>query len=655
MSKRRHHKHRKARTETSREAVEVVVVPQPEPTVVHNEAIESAPQSSGVRWLHATVAVLILGLCASLYSWTADFPMVFDDHTYMIDNPFFRDAGTLAYLKDFDGFAKRPGAIGSDPDYACNAIMRPVAYVSFYWNYLADGFNPRWFRVVNIIIHALNALLVYALICTLLGRFAANGRLRQSSALFIAATASILFAVHPLAIESVTYIVQRFTSLVALFSLLALWLYFKSIAAKSRVGLWSLRIAAVIAMLLAMQTKECSVMVPLLAVLLDWLVWGTRLRLATFRALPMLLCLPLIPILVMATSAAQHGGLDLHAAVNIVNSRDAPLNHWHYIVTELTVMAHYLRQLFWPKGLNLDPEWPKYESLWQGTVLMSLGVLLSLLVTTWWLFRRHRGDVRFALGFACVVWFFLTLSVSSGLVPLPDFVAEHRSYLPSVGMFVFAACMLDRLRSIAATRVLVPMLVAAAVVALSWKTCLRNEVWRTRERLWEDTVAKSPNKYRTWGNLGAAYSDAGKDDKAIECFRAALKIEPQFQNGLLNLSNSLLRLNRPKESLNATMQLIEMDKTATTKPPVAFTLGLGLAGVGRYDDAVSVFRQILAVAPDDVQTRKAIGLVYLQTGLPHRALDHFNHAAKTRPDDPQLLSLISTAEKALAVKGQPRL
>ena len=604
------------------------------------------------------MAVLLAGLCAALYVWTADFPMVFDDHTYLKDNPFFLNASCFDYLRDFKGFANRPALIGSDPDYAVNAIMRPVAYVSFYLNYLADGFRPHWFRLVNVGIHAVNAFLIYGLVNVLLRRSPLAGQLQRGSVLFISAAAALLFAAHPLATESVTYIIQRFTSLVVLFSLLSLCLYFASFSAPSRLGMWLLRGGAVLAVLLAMQTKEDAFMVPLLAVLMDWLVNGTRLRSAVLRALPLLLCMPLVPVLVLMTSAAQRGGHDMYAAMNIVNSRDAPLNHWHYILTELTVTAHYLRQLFWPRGLNLDPEWPLYQSLWQGPVLLALAVLGGLVLAAWGLFRRFPGDLRFALGFVCVVWFFLTLSVSSGLVPLPDLVAEHRSYLPSIGIFILVACLLDWLRSrgvrFGVLRVGVPVLTLVCVGALSWKTCIRNEVWRTRESLWEDTVAKSPGKYRTWGNLGAAYSDAGKNEKAVQCFREALKVEPRFQNGLLNLSNSLLKLNRPKEALDTTLQLIKIDKNATTKPPVAHTLGLSLAGVGRFDEAISIFQDILATTPDDPQAHKALGLVYYHTGMPQQALDHYQQAARLQPIDPQLQSFIQAAQIAMAEKQKGR-
>ena len=631
----------------------VMVAALPEPALGPEQTPIRIPVASRC-WIHAVVVAVLIALCAGLYVWTADFPMVFDDNTYLRDNKVFREAGSFDYLKDFEEFANRPAKFGYDPDYAVNAIMRPVAYASFYLNYMADDLKPHWYRLVNVMIHAANAILIYLLVNVLLRPSALGGRLQRDSVLFISAAAALLFVAHPLATESVTYIIQRFTSLVTLFSLVSLCLYFASCFEQSRLRMRLLRGGAVLAVLLAMQTKESACMIPLLAVLLDWLVLGTRLRPALFRALPLLLCLPLIPLLVLLTAVAQHGSYDLYAAINIVNSREVPINHWHYIVTELTVVTHYLRQLFWPNGLNLDPEWPLYQSLWQGQVLLALAVLGGLVLAVWGLFRRFRGDVRIALGFACMLWFFLTISVSSALVPLPDLVAEHRSYLSSIGIFILVACLLDWLRSsgmrAGALRTAVPILTLLCVGALSWKTCIRNEVWRTRESLWEDTVAKSPGKYRTWGNLGAAYFDAGKHDKAVPCFRAALKVEPRYQNALLNLSNSLLILNRPKEALDTTLQLIHLDKSVTSKPQVALILGRSLAGVGRYDEAISVFRDILVTMPDDPGTHTSLGYVYYQVGLPHRALDHFETAARVRPDDPRLQTLIQATRVAMAEK-----
>lgn len=656
MSK--HSSHKQSRKRRQKPAA----IPKDMPLPVEEvDNLPPAPATTTGRWIHALVALLLVGLCAGLYGWTADFPMVFDDHMYMKDNPFFQDATSFSYPAHFTEFVRRPGKLGIDPDLAVNFVMRPVAYASLYLNYLLDGFRPRWFRVFNIGIHAATAILVYALLRLLLLRGSKIASLPQGSTFFIPLTSALLFAAHPLATESVTYIIQRFTSLSAFFYLLTLWLYFASLQGASRWGRGLLRAASVVAVLAGMLTKESTFTAPLVAVLIDWLVHGTRLRVAAARAWPLLLCLPLIPALVLATSAVLHeGGISLDKAVNIVNSRDAPLSHWEYFVTQLTVVATYVRRIFWPHDLNLDPQWPLHRSLLEWPVLRSLFLHGALLVGTWWLWRRKRGaDYRFGLAFVFVLWFFLTLVVSSGLVPLPDLMADHRTYLPSIGIFVLAACLFDFARNwswrLVPGRVAAPACATLCVGALAWNTCDRNEVWRSSESLWRDTVAKSPGKYRTWGNLGAALSDAGKEEPAVNCYRKALEIEPRFQNGLLNLSNSLLRLNRPKESLETTMQLIRVDQTSINKPPVAFALGLGLAGTGRYDEALGIFQEILRAAPQDPQVHKALGLIYAETGLHQRALDHYQQADQLQPGDRHLRDLIDDLESAMASKRQMRL
>ncbi|MBV6498904.1 MAG: hypothetical protein CJBNEKGG_01134 [Prosthecobacter sp.] len=608
------------------------------------------------KWVPGLSAASALLASLALYAWTLDFPMVFDDYTYLVDNPVFRDPGKFSYLLQFKEFVLRPASIGVDPDYAVNFVLRPVAYATFAINEALDGFTPRWFRAVNIVIHGFNSALVCALFGTLLR--GSSLRIGEGSRLFIPAVAALIFAVHPLAIESVTYIIQRFTSLATLFVLLSLWLHFSSLKPGRRGwAAFLLEAAAVISMLLAMQTKECSFAAPFMAVLLDWLLLGTAFFKALRRSVFLLALSPIIPMLVLLTSSIMNNGqFDLRESFNIVNSRDAPLDHLHYIATQLTVVMHYIRLMFWPFGLNLDPEWPRYQSLLQAPVMAAQAGILALLASTGWWMRRHRDEARPALVFVCVVWYFATISISSGLVPLPDMVAEHRSYLPSIGIFVIFACLLDLARCHLPalrpwTRAVAPAAVALVLGLLSWRTCQRNLVWSTDESLWKDTAAKSPGKFRTWGNLGVAYSSAGKEEKAVECFRTALKIEPNFQNGIFNLSNSLLRLNRPQESLEVTLKLIDLDQNNARKLPVAYTLGLGLTGVGRHDEALEIFKNMLAVNPKDAQVLKAAGLVYYRKGLAHLALDHLRQSAAIQPDDKQTLALIEHA-KALIPGGQ---
>lgn len=622
-------------------------------------AAEAAMDRRG-GWIPGLCSAVAMLACLALYAWTLDFPMVFDDYTYLIDNPLFRDPGKFSYLLQFREFVLRPANLGVDPDFAVNFVLRPVAYATFAINEAIDGFTPRGFRAFNILIHGFNSALVCGLFSTLLR--STRLKIGEGSRLFIPAAAAFLFAVHPLAIESVTYIIQRFTSLAALFVLLSLWLHFSSLK-PGRHG-WKallLKGAAAISMLLAMQTKECSFAAPFLAVALDWLLVGTPVVMALRRSVFLLALSPIIPTLVLLTSGILNNGqIDLRESFNIVNSRDNPLDHWHYIVTQVTVVMHYIRLMLWPFGLNLDPEWPRYQSLFQAPVMAALSGIVALFASAGWWLRRHRDEARPALVFVSLVWYFASISISSGIVPLPDMVAEHRSYLPSIGIFLIVACLLDlargRMNALRPwTRAVIPATSALILGLLSWRTCQRNQVWSTDESLWKDTTTKSPGKFRSWGNLGVAYSSAGKEEKAVECYRAALKIEPNFQNGIFNLSNSLLRLNRPQESLEVTLKLIDLDKNNARRPSVAYTLGLGLTGVGRHDEALDIFKSILAVNPKDAQALKAVGLVYCRKGLPLLALDHLKQSAAIQPDDKQTLALMEHARALIPEGRTPRL
>lgn len=597
--------------------------------------------------IFGTVAVVVLVLCAALYAWTVDFPMVFDDFVYLQTNPLVRDTLSFGYLADLHEFATRPTKMGLPPDLATNFILRPVAYATFHLNYLFDGYTPRWFRVVNIAIHSLNGMLIFTLVWTLLA--GAQGLARRSK-VFISLSSSLLFVTHPLATESVTYIIQRFTSLGATFYLATLCLHFLMPGVKSRAGRWCLGSASVATLVLGMLTKESTFTAPLVAVMLNWLVVRTPLLKSIRAALPLILCMPIIPTLVILTAWAQNGdGVTFSNAVNITNLNDKPWDHWHYFVTEITVIVAYLKRIIWPVGLNLDPEWPLYQSLLSGPVLYAMSVIVAMVAAAGWLFKKFRSDSRAACVLAFVLWYFATIIISSGLVPLPDLMAEHRSYRPSIGIFVVIACLLDWLRTWNGARKsgrwLAPAAVAASVIALSCTTVERNKVWSSAVSLWEDTVAKSPGNARVWGNLGAAYTSATRYDEAIPCYEKAIALEPQYQTAYLNLASVLNAKHRSKEALDTVNRLIGLNKGADRSPDVQCNRGIALIELGRVDEGTRLLNMIVEQKPDHRMSHVVLGMVYSQTNHPNKALAHYRQAVQLQPDS-QIASLMQAAQSA---------
>lgn len=608
------------------------------PSVMQPEALEPSPRRS---WSAIVMAVVIAGLCAGLYAWTADFPFEYDDYVYMIDNPWFKAGQPFGHWADIRSFVRQPLAGAEDPDLAVNIVMRPIAYLTLQWNHLLGGFDPRGFRVVNMVIHALNGWLMFLLV----RRIAGNVLTRPDSALFVAVVASLAFTVHPLATESVTYIIQRFTSMGTLLLLGCLVLYCASVDAEASRHRLLLRTGSVLCALAGMLVKEDIATVPLLAVGIDWLLLCTRLRVVLWRALPLLLCLPLVPVLTLLCSRGlSEGSWSVLSAFHLVNLYLEPWGWWQYFVSELPVMVEYLRLIVWPAEQNLCPRPPSYVSLLDGPVLVAVAVLGGLIVGSLVGWRRSReGHGRFVAVF--FAWYLGTVFISSGLLPLPNLMAEHRAYLPSVGIFVMLACVLDVLRTWRPSRLLVVSVgsfAAVALACLSWATCARNEVWRSAITLWEDTTNKSPRCYAAWVNLGAAEVRYGDRLKAVKAFRHAIEIRPRVLMGYYNLADSLVFLRQWTDCLEVVDAALG---EAAVKHPLEVQMlyykGISLAGMGRVDEGMQALERVLEAQPDHFYAHKVLGACLLELSQMDKARFYLQRAAELNVNDPDLPALMA--------------
>jgi hypothetical protein len=607
-------------------------------SVMQPEAPEPSPRGS---WSAIVMAVIIAGLCAGLYAWTTDFPFEYDDYVYMIDNPWFKAGQPFGHWSDIRSFVRQPLVGVEDPDLAVNIVMRPIAYLTLQWNHLLGGFDPRGFRVVNILIHALNGWLMFLLVRRVAGKVLT----RPDSALFVAAVAALAFTVHPLATESVTYIIQRFTSMGTMLLLGCLVLYFASVDATRRNHRVLLRLGAVLCALAGMLVKEDIATVPLLAVGIDWLLLRTRFRTVLWRALPLLLCLPLVPVLtIICSRGLSEGSWSVLSAFHLVNLYLEPWGWWEYFVSELPVIVEYLRLIVWPAGQNLCPRPPSYDSLLDGPVLTAVAVLGLLIAgsVSWW---RRSGEGHGRLVAVFFAWYLVTVFISSGLVPLPNLMAEHRAYLPSVGVFVMLACLLDVLRTWRPSRglgVSVCSFTLVALASLSWATCARNEVWRSAITLWEDTTTKSPRCYVAWVNLGAAEVRYGDRYTAVQAFRQAVEIRPRVLMGYYNLADSLVGLRQ----WPACVEVVDaaLGNAAVTHPlevQMLYYKGLSLAGMGRVDEGMQTLERVLDVSPDHFYAHKILGACLLDLRQTDKARVYLQRAVELNVNDPDLPALLA--------------
>ncbi len=549
------------------------------------EGAERGPKRSDARELALAALLGILAYINSLYA-----PFLYDDRVFA-ENPALRD------LWGFVALAHPPNP------------SRWVGYVTFALNYRLGGAGVVGFHLVNLCIHLACGALVFALVRVTFRtpRMVGSGLAGASRAIAFAAAA--LFVTHPLQTESVTYVVQRFTSLATLFYLAAVLLYARwRLAAEAdrppRRSVVSYVVALSMAAL-AMRTKEIAFTLPFAVTLYELVFFGRPTARRAAWLAPFFAVSALVPLAFVTFDRPVAEMMSDAAAVTYVQTR---LSRLEYLATQLTVIPRYLLLLLFPAGQNVDHDPALQHAFLTWPVLAGLGVVLALLAGAVALCRGAREGRMWAsvdpaarlVGFG-ILWFLLTLSVESSVIPIVDVMVEHRLYLPLAGLIPALVTAFGLgVRRAAPARVgrAVAAVGLAVAVYLAVATYLRNEVWRSEVALWADAAAKSPSKPRPHYNLGLALARAHREEEAIPELQRNVQLDPNHANGYEDL-------------------------------------GLALAGVGRAAEAEEALRHAATLAPERAEAQLSLGTLYLNAGRPLEALPLLARALELRPGYPQ--------------------
>lgn len=407
---------------------------------------------------------------------------------------------------------------------------RPLVQLSFALNYAWGGLNPLGYHAVNLLIHLAAALTLYGLVW------------RTAYRKDVAWCAAVLWMVHPLQTQSVTYIVQRAEAMAGLFGLLTLYALARGANAahagrceagaslqRSRVRCWYM--VSVAAACAAIAAKPVAAVIPLLAWLYDRTYWAGswraawQLRRGYYAGLLASLLFAAGLLITASPEYSWAAGFSLaHRSIS------------DYALTQPGVIVHYLRLVIWPHPLVLDYGWPVARH-WTEIIppLVMVGGLGWLIWRAW----RTNPKVGF-LGIACA----LLLAPSSSIIPITDLAQEHRMYLPLAPLVVLAMLGLQRFRiAMVATALLVPL-----YVGLTWR---RNDDYRSELAMWHDVVAKRPANWRAHNNLGVALAEQGRLDEAFVHFSEAVRLNPSAPDALHNFRDALALQGDMKQVIQA--------------------------------------------------------------------------------------------------------
>ncbi len=539
-----------------------------------------------------------------IYSNTLESPFVFDDQDNIQKNPHIRLTSlTWEETKKIGLFEDR-------------SYHRPVATISFALNYYFHRYNLPGYHLVNILIHVATGIFLYLLVKATLGMLSRHSR--HESHKWVPFFTMLVWLVHPIQTQSITYIVQRMNSMAAMFYVLSLLCYARARLSERKGKKRLLFAGCLLSGILSLGSKEISATLPFFIFLYEWyffqdLSWPwLRRHILPLAGLIIILCL---------VAWFYLGGHPLEQIVLTFKNYDFTLSQ--RVLTEFRVVFFYLTLLIFPhpSRLNIDHYFSISHSLIDPiTTLLSLGLIAGLIVFAIIMARKER-----LISF-CILWFLGNLVIESSVIGL-ELLYEHRTYLPS--MLVILLVVLSAHRYVRSKWLKIGML-CVVVTMFSFWTYDRNSIWGDELSFWRDCVGKSYQKARPNYNMGVALDKRGRLEEAITYFSKAIEIAPNYANAHYNLGVALMGRGRVEEAKN------HFSKTLQIKPNFAMAhnnLGAALMGQGKLEEATTHLSEALQIKQDFAKAHYNLGLVLLRQKKHEEAVSHFSEALRLDPED----------------------
>lgn len=444
------------------------------------------------QFRHPLAWLLLATALAYLNALAAGFQ--FDDFNIIVDN---HRVHTLAAW-----WAQMPGT-------------RPLLKLSYTLNWIS-GFGVAGFHAINLLLHLLNVALLWRL-----SRYFPRPSTWTNPQIGLARLLlTLLFALHPVQTEAVTYVSGRSMLLMSSFGLAALLCWLEA-GQRARPAAW--RLLALLLFAAAILSKEVAVVLPLALLLLP----GQR----RVRIVPLALFVTAALLVLFFLFGYQR-------LLTLPLPRGLTAN----LASEANALYYLLGQLFRPHALNIDPDLPELAGWSWLLAIQAAGIASAVMLA--WTQRRQRPWLAFGIG-----WFLLLLLPTHSLIPRQDLASERHLYLSAIGLYWLAGIGLAAVAAQWAWSARTALIVLLALTGAAF-TASRNQDYRDEISLWQATVQLSPGKARVWNNLGYAQALAGQTEAARSAFQRALSLDPGHAKSLANLRDlDAARLGPPSSNL----------------------------------------------------------------------------------------------------------
>lgn len=620
--------------------------PRPPPPTMAEPALAAGAEAKSFfdwRGLRAALVLVLAGLLAYSNSFHGAFAL--DDLPAIKEN--------LTVQKTWAD-ALHP------PKEGQTVTGRPLVNLSFAANYRwdkahkGDGFGVTGYHVVNVAIHLLAGLALFGLVRRTLELPKLRARF-AGEAVPVALAAALLWTLHPLQTESVTYLAQRAESMMGLFYLTTFYCFARGVQASRWAG-WGWLALSVLACFLGVLCKEVTITAPVLILLYDF-IFVAESPGEIIRRRGLAYGVFALAMAVQAILAISVGTRGLSAGFG------AGQGWLEYALSQFPAIVRYLALTVWPHPLALDYG-DRPETSWL-VILPAMVIVVALLAGTGWLLWKRPG-----LGFLGA-WFFVILAPSSSVIPIvTENVAEHRVYVPLAAAAMLVALGLRQWLGRKAG-----WAVGALALTLGLITHARNADYRSGLDLWRDTVAKHPQIARAHENYGIMLAEVGRTRESVQEYLTALVYRPIYPDCENNLGNALGELgenelaaehyaraikgllrdgdravayynlgNAEREIAMKTADPIhdrhmqealnDYQRAVQLRPLYAsayHNIGTVLSQAGRYDEAITYYLLSIKAQPVFEQAEVNLANTYALAGHPTDAIEHYQRAIQEDP------------------------
>ncbi|HOE78890.1 MAG TPA: tetratricopeptide repeat protein [Smithellaceae bacterium] len=573
---------------------------------------------------YAFTLVTLLIVLLAVYANSFHGQWHFDDFPNIVENTNIR-------IKSFS-FEEMKGSVAG---VFTKRSVRPLAYLSFAANYKFGGLDVFHFHLVNFFIHYLAAVFLFLFIYNLLKLPLLKERYAHIS-YSVALIATTIWAVHPLHVSTVSYIVQRMSAMAALFYIMSMYFYLKARVSQRASSSFLLFALCILSALASFLSKENSALLPAAILLIELLL----IRGASKDNLLKLGKFLILPLLFVVVIGYIYTGDPLNAFAGYAIRDFTPLER---LLTQPRVILFYLSLLFYPvtARMTMLHDIPPSHSLFDPwTTLPALLIVVMIIGLAVYLARK-----RPLLSF-CVLFYFLNHLIESTVLPL-EMVYEHRNYLPSMLLFVPPAYFFIYLIDYFSYKKTIQFALAAGVTCLmiltATATLARNEVFADDFLLWTDNIQKTPDLSRPHANLGRIYFNSGERQKAIQEFEKALSLN-RFDNKHVSAQlKSNIGIYYFVEGQND-LAMQYFAESARELPRymdnIMFTARIHLRQ-DRIDKARQIIAGELKQHPDNAKLVEMYSFILLKKGEPDEARRYAQKYLSKRPDSPYPLMLMA--------------